>query len=54
MGLLTFQPGATPLAWDQLLAVFLGGLFLIYLPWSKMVHYISKYFTYHHINWQKE
>jgi nitrate reductase gamma subunit len=53
-GLLTFDPGATPLAWDQLLAVFLGGLFLIYLPWSKMVHYISKYFTYHHINWQKE
>jgi nitrate reductase gamma subunit len=54
MGLLTFQPGATPLAWDQLLAVSLGGLFLIYLPWSKMVHYISKYFTYHHINWQKD
>ena len=54
MGLLTLQPGAIPLAWDQLLAVFLGGLFLIYLPWSKMVHYIAKYFTYHHINWQKE
>jgi len=54
MSLVTFQPGAISLAWDQLLAVFLGGLFLIYLPWSKMVHYISKYFTYHHINWQKE
>lgn len=54
LGLLTFKPGATPLAWDQLLAVFLCGLFLIYLPWSKMVHYISKYFTYHHINWQKD
>jgi nitrate reductase gamma subunit len=34
--------------------VFLGGLFLIYLPFSKMIHYVSKYFTYHHINWQKE
>jgi nitrate reductase gamma subunit len=54
LGLLTFQPGAMPLTWDQLLAVFLGGLFLIYLPWSKMIHYIAKYFTYHHINWQKE
>ncbi|MDD1712154.1 MAG: respiratory nitrate reductase subunit gamma [Methanoregulaceae archaeon] len=52
--LLTFQPGGTPLDWDQRLAVLLGGLFLIYLPWSKMIHYISKYFTYHHINWQKE
>jgi nitrate reductase gamma subunit len=54
LGLLTFQPGGTSLAWDQLLAVFLAGLFLIYLPWSKMIHYISKYFTYHHINWQRE
>jgi nitrate reductase gamma subunit len=54
LGLLTFQPGRTSLAWDQLLAVFLVSLFLIYLPWSKMIHYISKYFTYHHINWQKE
>jgi nitrate reductase gamma subunit len=54
LGLLTFQPGGTSLAWDQLLAVFLVSLFLIYLPWSKMIHYISKYFTYHHINWQKE
>jgi [DsrC]-trisulfide reductase subunit M len=54
LGLLTFQPGGVPLTWDQLLAIFLGGLFLIYLPWSKMAHYISKYFTYHQINWQKE
>jgi nitrate reductase gamma subunit len=54
MGLLTFQPVATPLSGDQLLAVFLGGLFLIYLPWSKMIHYVAKYFTYHHIKWQED
>lgn len=54
LGLLKFEPGAVVLAWDQLLAISLAGLFLIYLPWSKMIHYVSKYFTYHHINWQKE
>ena len=53
IGLLTFRPDGAQLTGDQLLAVFLGGLFLIYLPWSKMVHYVSKYFTYHMINWQK-
>ncbi len=54
LGSCDFPVGVSPFTWDQLLAVFLGGLFLIYLPWSKMVHYISKYFTYHQINWQKE
>jgi len=54
LGLMEFRPNVSFLSTVHLLAVFLGGLFLIYLPWSKMVHYISKYFTYHHINWQKE
>jgi len=49
-----FSKPSGPLACRQVLAVLLGGLFLIYLPWSKMVHYISKYFTYHEINWREQ
>lgn len=48
------QPGARFLVGAYLPALLLGGLFLIYLPWSKMIHYVSKYFTYHRINWEKE
>ena len=54
LGLIEFRPDASFLSTVHILAVFLGGLFLIYLPFSKMIHYVSKYFTYHHINWQKE
>jgi len=54
LGLLEFRPDVTFLSTVHLLAVLLGGLFLMYLPLSKMIHYVSKYFTYHHINWQKE
>jgi len=54
LGLIEFRPDVSFLSMVHILAVFLGGLFLMYLPLSKMIHYISKYFTYHHINWQKE
>jgi nitrate reductase gamma subunit len=54
LGLIEFRPDASFLSMAHILAVFLGGLFLIYLPLSKMIHYVSKYFTYHQINWQKE
>jgi nitrate reductase gamma subunit len=53
-GLVQFQPDVSFLSVVHILAVFLGGLFLMYLPFSKMIHYVSKYFTYHHINWQKK
>jgi nitrate reductase gamma subunit len=53
LGLMKFQPDLSHLSEVHLLAISLGGLFLMYLPWSKMAHYISKYMTYHHINWQK-
>ena len=52
LSLIEFRPDASFLSTVHILAVFLGGLFLIYLPLSKMIHYVSKYFTYHHINWQ--
>jgi nitrate reductase gamma subunit len=54
LGLIEFHPDASFLSMVHILAVFLGGLFLMYLPFSKMIHYVSKYFTYHHINWQKK
>ena len=54
LGLMGFRPDVSILSMVHLLAVFLGGLFLMYLPLSKMIHYVSKYFTYHHINWQRE
>jgi len=53
LSLIALRPEVASLPGIHLLFLFLGGLFLIYLPWSKMVHYISKYFTYHMINWQK-
>jgi nitrate reductase gamma subunit len=54
LGLAEFRPDVSSLSMIHVLAVFLGGLFLMYLPLSKMIHYVSKYFTYHRINWQKE
>ena len=54
LGLIEFHPNASFLSTVHIMAILLGGLFLIYLPFSKMIHYVSKYFTYHHINWQKE
>lgn len=54
LGLMELRPDISLLSMVHVLAIFLGGLFLIYLPLSKMIHYVSKYFTYHHINWQEE
>lgn len=36
------------------LALFFGGLFLIYLPFSRMFHFAAKYFTYHEVLWDDE
>lgn len=52
--LASFKKPLLPLSASQLFAVVVAGLFIVYLPWSKMAHYISKYFTYHKINWQKQ
>ncbi|MDQ5988031.1 MAG: sulfate reduction electron transfer complex DsrMKJOP subunit DsrM [Syntrophus sp. SKADARSKE-3] len=52
MSLITFAPDTAFISRAQLVVIFLGGLFFIYLPWSKMIHYVAKYFTYHRINWQ--
>jgi len=28
-----------------------GGLFILYLPFTRMVHFFAKYFTYHQVRW---
>ncbi|MDD5167268.1 MAG: hypothetical protein PHN75_00485 [Syntrophales bacterium] len=53
LSLAAFAPDVTFISKGQSVVFFLGGLFFIYLPWSKMIHYVAKYFTYHKINWQK-
>ena len=33
------------------LQMALAGLFIFYLPFTRMVHFFSKYFTYHEVRW---
>ena len=49
-GLFTLDAGVT-LAFPLSLHVILGLAFFIYLPFTDMVHFIAKYFTYHEIRW---
>ncbi len=41
---------ATPLAVHLLVT----GVFLAYLPFSQMMHFVAKYFTYHEVRWDDE
>ncbi len=46
---LTFQP--TPLPPLVVLTFLVFELFVIYMPFSKLIHYFAKYFTYHSQLW---
>lgn len=50
--LLTLKPMAVP--GIMALEIFLFGVFLIYLPFSRMLHFAAKYFFYHNIMWEDE
>lgn len=50
--LLTFRPMALPPL--MTLEALLFGAFLIYLPFSRMLHFAAKYFFYHNIMWDDE
>jgi nitrate reductase gamma subunit len=50
--LLTFAPAALPPL--MTLEAFLFAAFLIYLPFSRMLHFAAKYFFYHNIMWDDE
>ena len=48
-GVFTFNPPMLPGIMG--LHVILGSAFLIYLPFTYMMHFVAKYFTYHEIRW---
>ena len=51
-GLITFKPTAFgPL---MTINIVLSSLFLAYMPLTRMVHYLAKYFTYHKVRWDDE
>ena len=48
-GVLAFKP--TPVPFVVALAFLVSELFLIYMPFTKMIHYIAKYFTFEQTLW---
>jgi len=48
--LITFDAGVT-VAFPLSLHIIITLLFILYLPWTDMIHFIAKYFTYHEIRW---
>lgn len=49
---LRFRGSAMDPLWAAQMAV--GGLFLLYFPATRMVHFFAKYFTYHKVRWDDE
>ncbi|MCJ7654792.1 MAG: respiratory nitrate reductase subunit gamma [Dehalococcoidia bacterium] len=48
--LITIDASVT-LTFSLSLHVVISLLFILYLPWTDMIHFIAKYFTYHEIRW---
>ena len=48
--LITLDTGLT-LALSLSLHIIISLLFVLYLPWTDMIHFIAKYFTYHKVRW---
>lgn len=50
-GLIRFQPvpALEPVAWVHYL---LAAVFLLWLPFTHMTHFVGKYFTYHKVRWE--
>ena len=46
---LFFKPAAVPTI--VLVGFLLFELFMVYMPFSKLIHYFAKYFTFHHSLW---
>lgn len=49
-GLVTLDTGVT-VTFPLSLHIIVSFLFLLYLPWTDMIHFVAKYFTYHEIRW---
>ena len=53
IALLTFQ--ASPVTEPAVvIEMLIFGMFLLYLPFSRMMHFVAKYFFYHNIMWDDE
>lgn len=37
-----------------IIEILLFSIFIIYMPFSRMVHFLAKYFTYHKVRWDDE
>ena len=48
-----FSPGVGIGPFHPLVGIYLvmGGLFAVYLPFTHMIHFMSKYFAYHEVRW---
>ncbi len=51
LSLIAFKPNVTMFTTEDILTLLLVQLFLIYLPLSRLVHFVGKYFTYHKVKW---
>jgi nitrate reductase gamma subunit len=49
-GLVTLDTGLTA-SFPLSLHIILASLFFLYLPFTDMIHFVAKYFTYHDIKW---
>jgi nitrate reductase gamma subunit len=49
-GLITLDAGVA-LTLSLSLHIVISLLFVLYLPWTDMIHFVAKYFTYHEIRW---
>lgn len=52
-GFLTFSSGPAP-AGAAAIHLTVALLFMLYLPFTHMTHFIAKYFTYHSVRWNDE
>ena len=53
-GALLTADAATAVPFPLAVHVLATGLFLAYLPFSQMMHFVAKYFTYHQVRWDDE
>ena len=49
-GLITLDTGLT-VALALSVHVIISLIFILYLPWTDMIHFVAKYFTYHEVKW---
>jgi nitrate reductase gamma subunit len=51
-GLTTLHPGTIPTEAGFPIALLATEVFLVYFPFSRMIHMVSKWFAFHKVNWE--